>query len=116
MAIKTSPIQQPLDYSILDTGVHEIFGIAWTGQGTIYEVEISLNGGNSWGQTTLQHNIKEPYSWVFWTYTWNAVNPGEYLIKVRAKDTTGRIQPPVAEWNRKGYGYNAETTLNLKVE
>ncbi len=34
-----SLIQQPLDYQILDAGIHNIDGIAWTGEGKIIKVE-----------------------------------------------------------------------------
>lgn len=111
-----SIIQQPLNHSLLDTGIHEIFGIAWTGEGTVTEVDISFDEGQSWSRTKLQHLLKAPYSWSFWSYTWNVTKKGEYTIRCRAKDSRGRIQPPEAWWNRKGYGYNGIYTIRVKVE
>lgn len=111
-----SIVQQPLDYSILDTGIHQIQGIAWTGKGIITQVQISINGGKDWDDTVLQQDAAEPYAWTFWSYTWHATEKGEYTIMARAKDTFGRIQPFVAKWNKKGYGYNAVSSIKVKVE
>ena len=111
-----SIIGQPLKGSILDTGRHEIEGIAWTGTGVITLVEISTNGGETWSKAELTQDISQPYSWVFWKYSWRVSEKGEYTIMSRARDSSGRIQPFEASWNRKGYGYNAVYTIKVKVE
>lgn len=110
-----STIQQPLPFSILNTGVHEIKGIAWTGKGEITGVEISLDNGDTWRKAVLER-LNEPYAWTKWSFLWNAEKKGEYSIYVRAKDSQGRIQPMNAFWNRKGYGYNAVSKVNVKIE
>lgn len=110
-----SIIQQPLPQSTLDKGSHNIYGIAWTGEGVIDKVEISFDEGISWKKTKLQTNESHPYSWNFWSYKWNAFKTGEYTIMVRATDTAGRVQPDVVEWNRLGYGYNGIPTIEVKI-
>lgn len=112
----SSIIQQPLNYTTLNTGIHVIKGIAWTGRGVILEVEISTNGGVSWNKAELTQDVSQPYSWTLWKYSWNVVHKGEYKIMSRAKDSFGRIQPLNAIWNRKGYGYNAVYVIHVKVE
>ena len=115
--IKTdSIIQQPSDYTTLDAGVHYIYGIAWTGNGKIGEVEISLDGGETWIKAEMEQGQNQPYAWIFWKYRWRAIEPGEYTIMSRAKDTDRNIQPMEAAWNRKGYGYNAIYTIHVKIE
>ena len=111
-----SIIQQPLDQSILNIGTHLIKGIAYTGEGTITQVELSFDGGASWHNTTIYSDSIQKYSWIPWTYLWNADRKGEYVIMVRAKDSFGRVQLEEAEWNRKGYGHNAITRVKVKVE
>ncbi len=111
-----STIQQPGDLSKLDTGVHQVKGIAYTGQGVITKVEVSVNNGINWEPAVLQQDPSQPYSWTFWTYTWDVKQKGEYTIMSRAYDSCGRIQPFEAEWNRKGYGYNAVYKIKVKVE
>lgn len=111
-----STIQQPLNLSILDTGTHEIRGLAWTGQGQIAEVQLSFDQGETWKDVSIQTLPNEPYSWSRWSYNWDVNNKGEYTIYSRARDSTGRIQPLTAFWNRKGYGYNAVSKITVKVE
>lgn len=111
-----SLIQQPLDYQILDTGPHNIDGIAWTGKGNITKVEVSTDSGESWENAEFQPEVTSNYSWIFWTYKWDAKKSGNYTIMSRAYDSYGRIQPLKADWNRKGYGYNAVFTINIKIK
>ena len=111
-----STIQYPRDYSILERGIHKIRGIAYTGEGTITRVEISVNGGADWETSVLKQDTTQPYSWVFWDYTWDASKKGEYTIMSRAADSSGLIQPVEAEWNKKGYGYNAIARTRVKIE
>ncbi|HYE81113.1 MAG TPA: sulfite oxidase [Clostridia bacterium] len=111
-----SIIQKPTEYSILDKGLHEIYGIAWAGKGVIEEVELSFDKGLTWVNAELYRDKREPYSWVFWKYRWDIKQSGEYTIMSRARDSAGSMQPSKAEWNRKGYGYNAVYTAEVKVE
>ncbi len=112
----SSLIQQPIDYQILDKGTHNIDGIAWTGEGKIIKVEVSVDGGKTWQNAELNNENTYPYSWISWTYKWNVGEKGKYTIMSKAYDSYGRIQPYQAEWNRKGYGYNAIFTIKVKIE
>ncbi|WP_070121279.1 sulfite oxidase [Bacillus marinisedimentorum] len=111
-----SIIQKPLDYEILNTGIHEIKGIAWSGEGEITAVDISLDGGQTWNQAGLSKPANEQYAWTKWSIDWEVREPGEYEIRARASDSAGRTQPAEAFWNRKGYGYNAIQAVHVKVE
>lgn len=111
-----STIQQPLNLSILHTGIHKIEGIAWTGQGRITEVQLSFDKGKTWQNTKLESLPSESYAWSRWSFNWKVEKAGEYTINSRAMDSNGRIQPLTAFWNRKGYGYNAVSKISLKIE
>ncbi|OCA84027.1 sulfite oxidase [Bacillus sp. FJAT-27225] len=111
-----STIQKPLDMEILNTGNHVIKGIAWTGNGMISQVDVSVDGGSTWRPATLGQNKSEGYSWQAWSYEWTVSRKGEYAIMSKATDSYGRTQPAHAFWNRKGYGYNAIDTIKVKVE
>lgn len=111
-----STIQQPIDLSILKTGTHEIKGIAWSGSGSITNVQLSFDKGTTWRDAACFSLPNHPYTWSKWTYIWNVEEKGEYTIYSRAKDSFGRIQPLSAFWNRKGYGYNAVSKITVKVE
>ncbi|WP_240675747.1 sulfite oxidase [Ammoniphilus sp. CFH 90114] len=110
-----SIIQQPLPFQILDQGIHQLEGLAWTGLGRIKEVEVSVTGGESWEKATLVNSTAQPYAWTQWSYLWEVKEKGEYRIKSRAKDYNGRVQPEKPFWNRKGYGYNAIAEVKVKV-
>lgn len=111
-----SIIQQPLDYSILNTGTHEIYGIAWSGHGSITTVKLSFDNGSTWIKAKLSVDPKQKYSWTFWRYLWNVRKKGEYTILCRAEDSSGNVQPFEAEWNKKGYGLNAVYKVHVKIE
>ncbi|MEH7095584.1 sulfite oxidase [Neobacillus vireti] len=110
-----STIQYPLNRQLLPTGNYQIKGIAWTGKGMITKVELSLDGGQTWKICQLT-SIPEKYTWVLWTFKWEALKKGEYTIRSKATDSEGNVQHSEAFWNRKGYGYNAIDTIEVKVE
>lgn len=110
-----STIQQPLNMEILHEGTHIIKGIAWTGEGTIQKVEVSLDDGVTWEKAHINPPMNR-YSWISWSYEWKANKKGEYTILSRASDSKGRTQLLKAFWNRKGYGYNAADKVAVKIE
>lgn len=111
-----STIQSPLSMEILNTGVHLIRGIAWTGADRITKVEISLDNGAAWESAVLENSSKKDYGWYSWTYRWDASIEREYVIQSRATDSNNRVQPINPIWNRKGYGYNAVDKIKVIVE
>ncbi|MFK9094629.1 sulfite oxidase [Bacillus salipaludis] len=110
-----SVIQQPLDRQILKPGQHEVTGIAWTGEGIITSVEISLDNGATWKSASLQNNPHK-YQWMKWSYSHVFERNNEYTIKIRAFDSNGHSQPNKAFWNRKGYGYNEISQIIIQIE
>ncbi len=111
-----SIIQYPMNLSILNTGNHNIKGLAWTGKGVMTAVEVSTDNGVTWDFAKLQRDPSQVYSWVLWNHQWNVHNQGEYTVMSRAYDSYGRSQPEAAAWNRKGYGYNGIPITRVKVE
>ncbi|MDF2000185.1 sulfite oxidase [Peribacillus frigoritolerans] len=111
-----STIQKPLDMEKINTGVHLIKGIAWTGKGVITKVEISIDDGYTWSNADILPGKNVGYGWVSWSFEWNISEKGEYTIKSRATDSFGQIQPNLPFWNKKGYGYNAIDKVKVKVE
>jgi DMSO/TMAO reductase YedYZ molybdopterin-dependent catalytic subunit len=111
-----SIIQQPLNYSIMKSGIHKVEGIAWTGRGKIQEVQVSFDNGQTWTNANLSRSGDSNYSWIRWSLVREFNNIGEYTILSRAVDSSGRVQPHSPYWNRKGYGYNAVSKVHVKVE
>ena len=110
-----SIIQQPRDLQILKPGIHEITGLAWTGEGVITSVEISFDNGETW-KTVHLHDTPQKYQWVKWSYSYVFEKNHEYSIMVRAFDSLCRSQPDKAFWNRNGYGYNEVSMVKIQIE
>ena len=110
-----SLIQYPIDYSVLEKGVHVIKGWAWTGEGTVNRVEVSLDGARTWKSARIRQDSSQPYSVAMWTYQWHAAQEGEYTIHCRATNSIGQSQPVQPKWNRLGYGYNGIACVRVKV-
>lgn len=76
-------------------GSHEIRGIAWSGNGNITGVDVSIDGGNTWYSATLQEPIlskaftafRAPFDW----------DGSELMIMSRAVDETGYVQPTLEQ-------------------
>ena len=90
--------------------VYEIRGLAWSGRGKITKVEVSADGGKSWGEAALQEPVLSRCFTRFRSaWAWDG---GPAVLKSRATDETGYVQPErdvlVAERGRDGYfHYNA---------
>src|SRR4051812_28533763 len=76
-------------------GFHEIRGLAWSGSGKIRAVDVSTDGGKTWREATLEEPImdkcltrfKAPWDW----------KGGPAVLMSRAVDSSGYVQPTVAE-------------------
>jgi hypothetical protein len=94
-----------------------IEGRAWSGHGTVSRVEFSADGGSSWLDARVE---LEPaaHGWTAWSYTWDASEPGDYELCVRATDAAGNTQPrDVADaWNQGGYAVNALQRVAVRVK
>jgi DMSO/TMAO reductase YedYZ molybdopterin-dependent catalytic subunit len=81
-------------------------GLAWSGERRVVQVEVAVDGGETWKQATLLETSK-PSAWVRWAFTWEDVVPGRHTLRARATDEAGETQPEAPQWNRLGYGNNA---------
>ncbi len=97
----------------LDPGPCRLEGRAWSGHGAVERVEISVDGGETWGDAALGEAPSE-FAWRGWTYEWEA-GPGEHELCCRATDATGRTQPTTPEWNVGGYCNNAVQRVRVVV-
>lgn len=88
-------------------------GRAWSGHGAVEHVEVSTDGGRTWGDATLTEPLSE-FAWRGWTFRWDAV-PGEHVLSCRATDATGRTQPDYGAWNEGGYCNNAVQRVGVSV-
>jgi DMSO/TMAO reductase YedYZ molybdopterin-dependent catalytic subunit len=100
----------------LRPGRTPVEGRAWSGQGAISRVEFSADGGRTWSDARLEQQPAK-HGWTAWGCTWDAGEPGDYELCVRATDAAGNTQPlDVADtWNQGGYAVNAVQRVHVRV-
>ena len=106
-----SLITSPSAHMLLkQSGLYQITGLAWSGNGKIRKVEVSADDGSSWAEAELQEPVldraftrfRNPWHWI----------GKPTILKSRATDETGYVQPErqelVKERGRQGFfHYNA---------
>jgi sulfane dehydrogenase subunit SoxC len=76
-------------------GLYEISGLAWSGYGKIAKVEVSADGGKSWGLAALQEPVLSKAVTRFrMAWQWDG---GPAVLQSRATDETGYVQPSRAQ-------------------
>ena len=85
------------DQTTLQRGTHIIRGRAWSGAGAITQVEVSVDGGQTWHAAHLEPP-RERWLWGRWSYVWDA-QPGQYRVMSRATDEVGRVEPQTPRYN-----------------
>lgn len=80
---------------LLGQGFHEITGLAWTGHGKITRVEVSVDGGETWGDAQLQEPVLSKALTRFrFPWEWDG-SPAR--LQSRATDETGYVQPTMQQ-------------------
>jgi DMSO/TMAO reductase YedYZ molybdopterin-dependent catalytic subunit len=99
----------------LPAGPAVLTGRAWSGRAPVTRVEVSADGGRTWGEATLAApDPAHPYAWRAWTHEWTA-EPGRSELVVRATDATGEVQPVEQRWNVQGMANNMVQRVAVTV-
>ncbi|HSJ83575.1 MAG TPA: molybdopterin-dependent oxidoreductase [Acidimicrobiia bacterium] len=89
--IKTqSRIDTPRHRARLESGLHQVAGVAWAPTRGIAKVEVRPGMDGDW----IEADLSEPLSdncWRQWVVGWEAT-PGTYQLQVRATDGEGNLQ------------------------
>ena len=86
-----SIITSPAYPDVVEPGWIEIRGIAWSGRGTIAQVDVSTDGGRSWQAARLQEPVlRQAHTRFRHLWRWDG-GPAE--IMSRATDDSGYVQP-----------------------
>jgi DMSO/TMAO reductase YedYZ molybdopterin-dependent catalytic subunit len=85
---------------------HRLTGRSWSGSGGVVRVEVSTDGGTTWGEARLYDRPRRD-GWVRWSTRWRPSAPGPYTLLARATDSTGRTQPDATAANTQGYLFDA---------
>ena len=91
-----------------------VCGFAWSGAGRIARVEVAFAGGEGWTEAHLV-GADEPHAWRAWEAIWSPGWRGRHVLRCRATDDTGEVQPDLARWNELGYGANGVQSIAVEV-
>jgi sulfane dehydrogenase subunit SoxC len=91
-------------------GLHEVSGLAWSGNGTIKRVDVSADGGRTWAEATLGAPVL-PQALTRFRIRWKW-DGQPTVLKSRARDSAGDVQPTREQFIAKHggnavYHYNA---------
>ncbi|WP_305907202.1 sulfite dehydrogenase [Methylomarinum sp. Ch1-1] len=104
---------------LLEPGLYQISGLAWSGRGRIARVEVSADGGESWAEAELQAPVlAKCFTRFRIPWQWEGDNT---VIKSRAVDESGYVQPErealIARRGRHGYfHYNAIVSWKISAQ
>ena len=119
-SIITSPCPEKPWTDLKDGEWVEIEGLAWSGQGTIEGVDISLDGGKNWQEASLK-GLVLPKAWTRFSFMHKFKKGQPLLLASRARDDAGFIQPTVAHERKvmgveSVYHRNAIATWEVTAE
>jgi DMSO/TMAO reductase YedYZ molybdopterin-dependent catalytic subunit len=91
-------------------------GRAWSGPDPVCRVEFSADGGRTWDDARVEER-NGAHGWSAWSYDWDAAEPGDHVLCVRATDSAGNTQPldSAETWNQGGYAVNAVQRVAVRV-
>jgi len=84
-------IVRPADHDRMPPGRHLVTGWAWSAS-EVARVEVSTDGGASWYDSYVVAPGSAP-TWQRFGFEWDAAASGSYVIRARATDSGGRVQP-----------------------
>jgi DMSO/TMAO reductase YedYZ molybdopterin-dependent catalytic subunit len=92
-----------------------VHGAAWTSDGEVTKVELSMDGGASWAETNLIDNPMRN-AWRRWEHNWRTPSkPGKRTLVARATDSQGRTQPVERDSDRGTYMINHLLPIEVEV-
>lgn len=92
-----------------------IHGAAWTGAAQITRVEVNTDGSRRWQPARL---LGQPvtHAWRLWEFTWRTpAQPGRAILRARAVDSHGQVQPLVRDPDRRNYLVNHVLPVEVEV-
>ncbi|PCJ40803.1 MAG: sulfite dehydrogenase [SAR86 cluster bacterium] len=116
MGVKSVITSPSGEQTMRGPGLYQISGIAWTGAGSISRVEVSADGGRTWGEAELTEPVLSKALTRFrMPWRWN----GEpVILQSRAIDETGAVQPTrTFLLNERGpqYGYHNHAIQSWQI-
>lgn len=111
-----SIITNPLPGEIVPASGYRLAGAAWSGEDEVVRVEISTDGGVTWGPVDVLRP-RSGYSWYRWEHRWRPSGPGRHTLMSRATNDKEETQPVEFpnKWDGRGYGNNMVFPFEVEV-
>jgi DMSO/TMAO reductase YedYZ molybdopterin-dependent catalytic subunit len=93
---------------------HRIFGAAWSGEAAIRQVQVCTGDGNGWREARLLETERS-YAWRLWECIWKPEQVGRYILRCRAIDEAGRVQPDLQRSDCESYAANWIVPVEVAV-
>jgi Oxidoreductase molybdopterin binding domain/Mo-co oxidoreductase dimerisation domain len=100
------------DRSAKVTAPVDIWGWALAGPSGIRRVQVSTDDGETWHDADLVRN-SSVYVWTVWKYRFAPASPGKFVVRVRATDGKGVVQPPTDP--QTGSGMSGQPRMAVEV-
>jgi sulfane dehydrogenase subunit SoxC len=116
---KSAILKPSFGMSMKGPGPYEISGLAWSGAGRVSKVEVSADGGKTWGAAALSGPVLSKALTRF-RMAWNWNGQPSTLMS-RATDETGGTQPTRAAWIAEyapgqGYHFNGIQSWDIAAD
>jgi DMSO/TMAO reductase YedYZ molybdopterin-dependent catalytic subunit len=82
-----------------------IFGAAWSGEAAVRQVQVCAGDGEGWREARLLET-ESPYAWRLWECMWTPKQVGRHILRCRAIDGAGRVQPDLQRSDCESYAAN----------
>ncbi len=111
-----SAICSPQPGQRLQAGSVRLSGWATASMRAVSRVDVSIDGGRSWRQATLDQKLDEPGAWTLWRHQTDLLK-GDHELVVRAWDEALQTQPadPETTWNFPGYLATHQHRIHVAV-
>jgi DMSO/TMAO reductase YedYZ molybdopterin-dependent catalytic subunit len=114
IGVKSIITQPNDDTETMSPGIHMIRGYAWSGAGAIDQVEVSVDGGETWRSAHIEQP-RDRFMWVRWSYRWDVRQMGRYTLMSRATDEVGRVQSREPRYNNMRKNFSAIVGYSVTV-
>jgi sulfite dehydrogenase len=114
MSVKSWINSPHADVGPVKAGVVQIHGVAFGGLHAVNKVEVSIDGGKTWGPARFIGPDLGKYAWKQFVFT-AKLPPGEFTLASRATDTAGQTQPEHRFENAGGYNNTSWADHAVKV-
>ena len=112
--VVNSLVADPVGGSHRSAAGFSIEGVAWDRGHGIKQVEVSLDGGESWKRAALGKDLGR-FAFRSFRYDTGKIAPGTYMVSSRATSNAGETQAGTLKFNPAGYHNNVPQMIPVTV-